>query len=104
MKIDRTSHPFTYEALREMAYDNGAVNRLEPEAQSYMVPERFVNALPSIERALSTLTVDELTVFVGGSEGDARAIYDGNDPLAIASDLLDAVFNGEGQGDARGSR
>ncbi len=104
MRIDKASHPGTYRALLAMDYDNGAVNRYEPEAVSYEIPERFVGVLHEIEAALSHLTDSELESFVCDPYDEDVMATRIHGAFAVASELLDAMFEGEGETSIRGSR
>ena len=41
MKVTTLSHPFVFESFRNIDFDNGAINYLEPALEEYSVPTRF---------------------------------------------------------------
>jgi|ERR1700722_16088867 len=60
MQITRKSSPGIFAAFREIDYDNGAVNRLEPERTWDEIPARWGPQLPQLEEFLSALTPEQL--------------------------------------------
>lgn len=75
-----------------MDYDNGMVNRLEPERTYYEIPDKFHNLLNGTENALGKLTTEELNDFVCGAKYDQiQGNYIPN--LTDADQFLTLYFN-----------
>jgi hypothetical protein len=92
--ITRKSHPGIFGAFLEIDYDHGAVNRFEPEAKQYDIPERWESRLGQVEAFLSALTKDELNRFCTECP-EERNVPGGDEGVAETADaLLNDYFNG----------
>ena len=85
--ITRATFPGIFGAFIEIDYDNGAVNRLEPEATQYEIPERWAPLLPQIEGFLSALPSDELNRFCTACP-EERNVPGGDEGIAAEADAL----------------
>ena len=92
MKVDEKTFPYVFNAFREMDYDNGAVNRYEPEREAYSVPQPFASWLAESEAALKSLTDEEFEEFCCGEHSDVMALAGRSPGLAKAHELLQAYF------------
>jgi hypothetical protein len=93
-RVTRQSHPAVFAAFREIDYDNGAVNRLEPERRYYDVPEPWLKVLGTAQVALAPLTPEQLSTYCCGEFEESGELAA---RLAIpnsVSELLNAYFNG----------
>lgn len=93
-RVTKRNFPAVFTALREIDYDNGAVNRLEPERQYYDVPEPWLHHLQTAETALSVLTPDQLSVYCCGEFEEAGELAARLGIPNCVSDLLCAYFDG----------
>ena len=84
----------TFAAFLEIDYDNGAVNRLEPEAEKYEIPAPFSELLPRVEAALAALPAEQLHELCCGGEDDAEVFLASRPEVAEAYRFLDDYFNG----------
>lgn len=94
--IDVTADNYqgVFRAFRVIDYDNGAVNRFEPEMTVYPIPEQYAESLVRANKAILALTEEQLDVFCAGDEDDAKRLMDGNAGLLEASELLNNYFDG----------
>jgi hypothetical protein len=88
-------------AIAEIAYDNGAINRLKDEASVMkrvfvaLYNEFTMDTLRVVENRLSELSDTQLIVLCTGEETEAKAIYLNNDfPFSIPDiAAIEAVLN-----------
>jgi hypothetical protein len=93
-RVTQRSHPAVFAAFREIDYDNGAVNRLEPERRYYDVPGPWLRVLGTAQAALAPLTPEQLSTYCCGEFEESGELAA---RLAIpnaVSELLNAYFNG----------
>lgn len=94
VEITAESHPAIFKAFREIDYDSGAVNRLEPERTSYSIPVYSARSLPECEKALAALNDAQLAIFCSEDDDDRNEILAAIPELKEAHTLLNAYFNG----------
>lgn len=94
MTITEQSHRYLFRAFREIDYDNGMVNRLEPERTSYEIPisYTFRTAVANID--LRCLNAEQLHTFCCGEEAEMADIASTFGFAYTTHTLLDDYFDG----------
>lgn len=92
---DGNPYPFIIKAAQEIWYDNGMVNRLEPESEkleflNIWLKKLDQNHLANIEKILSNLTEEELDTLCCGEETEAEKLA----PTEV-HEFLDQIFDRE---------
>ena len=74
MKVTTLSHPFVFESFRNIDFDNGAINYLEPALEEYSVPTRFDQLVSESEIELKALSPEQRKEFVTGCQDDEESV------------------------------
>jgi hypothetical protein len=92
--VTMRNFPAVFSAFMQIDLDNGAVNRYEPAATSYDVPEPWIAVLREADSALKSLTEEHLEEFCCGEYSDALEIAAQYGIPESVNGLLNAYFNG----------
>lgn len=95
MTITIESHPKVFAAFRNIDYDNGAVNRLEPERKQYTIPERFDALTIRSEAELADISDTDLDALCCGEEREQELL---NPRYPYTDRLLTEYFESYGWG------
>lgn len=92
--ITKETHPSVFDIFLRIDYNNGAVNRYEPEATEYSIPQEYAGKLSECESALASLTDGERDTLCCGDEDEAFALIRDNPGLNQANELINGYFEG----------
>ncbi len=90
--VSRFKLPNLYQAFLEIAYDNGAVNRLEPEKSEYMLPDDLQQEAEIANENISRLRTDELETLCCGEYQESQDVLLANQLNPCTDVILQRFF------------
>ena len=88
------THPGLVKCFLEISYDNGMVNRLEPQRESWKVPRQWESVMANLEETASALTDESRNLVCTGDIEDIRSFSKHPDFITLQN-FLQEFFDTE---------